>query len=831
MASVLQPSFAKGEIGPSLYARVDTAMYAVALRTARNAIIHEYGGVSNRPGTEFVCPCGQHDNPPKLIDFQFNTSDTYTLEFGNQYMRVVRNGAQVVEDPVTITGATQANPVEITANSHGYSNGDDVYISGVGGMTELNGRWFTVSNAATNTFDLTDQVTGANIDGTGYTAYTSGGEVEKVYQITTPYLQADLADLKYVQSADTMTLVHRDYAPRELTRTDHDAWTLAEISFGSSLDAPTGITHSVVGTTGSTEYKYKVTVYDPDTGNESLSGIDGTTITITNITNAAKPQVTAASHGLDDGDEVYISGVSGMTEINGQRSKITVVAGNIFSLDDIDTTNYSTYTSGGTAAETFARVTNGNATLSTSNFITLNKGTADISTRRYYRWTDGDPNYGYVGLNFGPGFSDQGTVADFDRPPPEYRNPFQGSGTYPGAVSYYEQRRVFANSTNKPDTVWFSEVGNQSSFNVSDPSVDSDAITATLNARQVNEIRHLVPLSDLLALTSGSEWKFNAGSDSGFAAATLRRKPQSYWGSADVQPIVIGSEILFVVSRATKVRSLGYALETDGYTGNNLTLLAPHIFESETLTDWAYAQIPNSAVHCVRSDGVAPVLTYNREQDVVAWSRWDTDGEFESVCTIPESADNEDAVYYVVKRTINGNTVRYIERLHTRYFATEDDAFFVDCGLTYSGSAATTISGLDHLEGESVVALADGDVVTGLTVSGGAITLATAASTVHIGLAYTCDIETLNVEDSRSTVQGKLKKISKVTLRLKDSRDFTIGPDSSRLSDQRITSLFSGDIEKAIPATWNVNGRIFIRQADPTPLTVLAVIPDVTVGG
>ena len=259
MATFIQPSFAKGEIGPSLFGRVDTAAYGVALRTARNMKIQAHGGASNREGLRFIAPVKDHNNRPVLMDFQFKATDTYVLELGAFYMRVIRNDAQVLEVAKTITGgATQANPVVVTAASHGYSNGDHVFISNVGGMIEINERWFIVANVGAATFELTDPYNGGgNIDGTGFTAYTSGGEVGKVFELATPYAQADLDTLKWTQSADVITVTHTTYDPREISRTDHDNWTITIPAFEPSITAPAGVAVAVNGIDDNVFWKYK----------------------------------------------------------------------------------------------------------------------------------------------------------------------------------------------------------------------------------------------------------------------------------------------------------------------------------------------------------------------------------------------------------------------------------------------------------------------------------------------------------------------------------------------------------------------------------------------
>jgi len=231
MTALLQPSFGKGEIAPDLYGRTDTAAYKVALKTALNFNIVQYGGAENRAGLQFIGPVKTHSTAVRLIPFQFKATDAYVIEMGNLYMRFIRNDAYVNEADVVISGITAADPGVVTATSHGYSDGDQVLISGVVGMTEVNSRWFKVANKTTHTFELTTQEIGTNVDTSGYTAYGSAGVSAKVYELATPYVEADLFQVNHVQSADVMTMVHPSYTIRELTRSDHNAWTITEPSF------------------------------------------------------------------------------------------------------------------------------------------------------------------------------------------------------------------------------------------------------------------------------------------------------------------------------------------------------------------------------------------------------------------------------------------------------------------------------------------------------------------------------------------------------------------------------------------------------------------------
>lgn len=253
----IQSAFNAGEFSPLLYGRVDFDKYKLALSTCLNGIPLVQGGWTRRPGTKFAAEVKDSSKATRLVRFEFSTTQAYVIEFGNLYIRFYRNNGPVLLTAQNITGATAANPVVVTyAGSDTYANGDDVIISGVVGMTQLNGRRFRVANvnAGANTFELTD-LAGNNIDGSAYTAWSSGGTIEEVYTVTTPWAEADLFQLKFTQSADVLYVSHPSYAPRKISRTAHTAWTVSTIDF---LDGPylavnsTATTMTLAATSGAT---------------------------------------------------------------------------------------------------------------------------------------------------------------------------------------------------------------------------------------------------------------------------------------------------------------------------------------------------------------------------------------------------------------------------------------------------------------------------------------------------------------------------------------------------------------------------------------------------
>jgi len=337
---------------------------------------------------------------------------------------------------------------------------------------------------------------------------------------------------------------------------------------------------------------------------------------------------------------------------------------------------------------------------SPSNTITI--GSLSVTAGVRITWTSTSADYYrvYKDPSFGTdvygwiGDTDNATFDDFNLAPvttdapPEDRQPFAGAGNKPSAVNYFQQRRVFANTTNEPQAVYFTQTANFKSLRTSNPTRDDDAITFTIASQQVNEIRHIVALDALVLLTSGGEWLISEGQDKVLTPASVGARIQSYNGSSWVPPAVINSTVLYVQEKGARIRDLGYEFSSDKYTGNDLSLMSEQLFEGYTVEEMTYSDEPYGILWCVRDDGVLLGLTYQREHQVWGWHHHVTDGEFESITSISE--DGRDAVYVIVKRTINGSTVRYVERMEPRFTSSPEDVFCVDSGLSLDNPSTIT---------------------------------------------------------------------------------------------------------------------------------------------
>lgn len=1018
MAKLIQPSMAGGEVSPALGARVDLGKRAVAVELAENFVGRVTGGMESRAGQQFVARCKEGSTAVRIVEFEFNTTQTFVIELGNLYARFHSDGGQILDSSTaaTVTGATQANPVVVTTSAaHGYSNGDELFLSGVVGMTELNGRNFKVANVTGTTFELQD-LNGTNVDSTGYTAYSSAGTTYKIYEVVTPYAAADLFEIRYAQTGDIMNLTHPDYAPRELTRVANDNWTLTELTFTPQQAFPTALTaeaqttidsqaitaitqadpavvttashgwsdgdivhitgivgmtelnhaffklNNTTGTTfeltnvdtgtnvdstGFTAYtsggtaelaveprQYTVTAVNDDTGEESLHACDAVNIPISGITQADPCVVTTTGgHGLRSLDEIEIEDVVGMTELNDGRYRVIWLSYTTFSLQhlngvDVDSTSYTAYTSGGNVERLFTEVPSSAAT-DWDNFLSWTAASGAGEYNIYASSTLGQ--FGYIGSTSKDRFQDRGREPDFTVTPPHKRDPFDdptASGDmYPSAVGFFDQRAVYANTNTNPNRFFMTQIGHIYNFSRSSPAADDDAIIASIIARRINAIQHVVPLTDLILFTAGGEYRVT-GSPT-VTPSSIQIKPQSYYGSTSLRPIVAGEVGLFC-SAGSYIRDFTYQFADDKFVGRDVTVLARHLFDDNTLVDWDFAPSPHSAAWAIRDDGSMLSLTYNPEQDVYGWTRHSTQGDYKSVCVVREG--EFDIPYFVVQRSINGNTVQFIERQHSRRFSELADAFCVDAGLTldspititgataadpvvittsgshgltngdtvdingiyevdastttgkalsddYNGTgytvanatattfelqiegadvdgsgyaayssggaareAVTTVSGLWHLEGATVVAAANGYAETGLTVTNGQITLDAAASRVHIGLPYFCKLKTLPLTSyaDGQTIQGKAKNIHRLTVQVERSMGMWYGPDDDRMREYvfglpstygQPLAMVTDDLDVTMKAGWDKRKQIVIEQRSPLPLTILALVPDVVVGG
>lgn len=740
-------NFTGGELSPRLDGRNDLAKYSSGCKTLQNMVVYPHGSAARRPGTSFVAEVKTSSAFTRLIPFEFSTEQTYILEFGNNYIRFYKDSGAILESNKTITAITKANPGVVTSSSHGFSNGDTVVISGVVGMTQVNGKRFKVASVATNTFALQD-IDGNNVNTSSYTTYVSGGVANRVYTLTTTYETADLPEIKFAQSADVMYICHPDFPVRKLSRTGHTNWTITNVDFsnGPFLD------HNITTTTLNPSNRQA-----------------GQTTTVT----------ASSTTGINDDNGFTSDDIGRLVHFDDGHFKITSIT--------------STTVVVGTVIKTF----------------TASAASTDWALGAWSEYTG-----------------------------------------YPSCVTFYEQRLVFAGTQHQPQTLYFSKSGDYENMddNYHGTVADDDAVIYTIASNQVNAIRFLSATRTLIVGTVGGEFSVSGGgTDDPVTPTNILIKKQSNHGCANIDAIPVGNVTLFLQRAKRKIRELAYNFDVDGYVAPDMTILAEHISETG-INEMSYQQEPNQIIWCVRGDGKLIGLTYQREQQVVAWHQHIFGGAFgtgiamcESIATIPTD-DKEYQTWVIIKRTVNGVTRRYIEYINQFDFDETDNTNFnfLDSQLAYSGSATTTITGLDHLEGQTVSVLADGSTHPDKTVSGGSITLSRSSTKVKVGLKYTSLLQTMRIDAGaqNGTSQAKTKRIYNITVRLYESVGVEVGPDlnnmeaipfrSSAAAMDKAIPVYTGDKDIEFRGNYESDGFIFVRQTQPLPLTILSLYPDLT---
>ena len=659
-------NFTGGELSPRLDGRNDLQKYATGCKTLENMIIFPHGSAARRSGTQFVAEVKDSTKETRLIPFEFSTTQTYILEFGNQYIRFFKDNGQIL---------------------------------------------------------------------------SSGSP----YEISSPYLEAELFDIKFAQSADVMYICHPNHPAKKLSRTGHTSWSLTSVDFtdGPYMD----------------------------------ENISSTTIS-------------TSAHTVGTGRTLTASSTTGINDNTGFQ---TTDVGRLIRFRD-----------------GYGKITARTSTTVVTIEILEDMGSSSSSAN----WSLGA---------------------------------FSETTGHPSCVTFFEQRLVFAATLSQPQTIFFSKSGDYENMdeNRGGTIADDDAIIYTIASNQVNAIRFMTATRTLIIGTAGGEFAVSGGgTDIAITPTNILIKKQSNNGAANVDALAVGNATLFLQRARRKLRELAYNFDVDGYVAPDLTILAEHISEGG-FKQLSYQQEPNQIIWCVRNDGQLVGLTYQREQQVVAWHRHIFGGAFgsgnavcESVATIPTD-DSEYQTYVIIKRTINGATKRYVEFIHQYDFdETDDTSFnFLDSQLSYSGSAVTTLGGLSHLEGQTVSVLANGATHPDVTVSSGQITLARSATKVKVGLSYTSLLQTMRIDAGaqNGTSQSKTKRIYEITARLYESIGIEVGPDLNNM--ERIPfrssanamnsgiSVFTGDKEIEFRGNYETDGFIFVRQTQPLPLTILSLYP------
>lgn len=525
-----------------------------------------------------------------------------------------------------------------------------------------------------------------------------------IQDLSAPWASADLFLLKYVQSADVMTIVHPDFPPYNLSRTSLTTFSLDVVLVGPTIARPQNLSVTA-STAGNLRYGYVVTALT-ESGEESLPSLPDFAASAALDPTNATPKTVKQEWDKVDGARAYnvykwgpvpqsepmptLFGYIGQTKatsftdtnIAPDYSRVPPDFRDPFSpgqITDIDITSagsgYSGYvaltiTGDGTGAEAYAIADDTGAI----SAVVITSSGSDYTTATV------TPTSG---------------AATFDAT-------IDTANHYPAVVTYFQQRRVYGGADASPELLEFSQVGAYENFDISPAVLDSDSITVNIASRQVNDIKALVPMSTgLIVFTTGCAFLVAGGQDNTVVTpSSVSAVPQASTGSNDIEPITVNYNILFVQQKGAIVRDMAFSFQTQSYYGVDRSMLANHLFFGYNIVDWAWAEEPYKLLWVVRNDGRCLVMTYVPDQEVYGWSQHDTNGLFKSVCTVPEG--DQDATYFVVQRFIQHDQTwkNYFERLAFRTCDCPSDAAFLDSFVSVprdlgTGSLTVTLSGDD----------------------------------------------------------------------------------------------------------------------------------------
>lgn len=450
--------------------------------------------------------------------------------------------------------------------------------------------------------------------------------------------------------------------------------------------------------------------------------------------------------------------------------------------------------------------------------------------------------YGYIGTTDDLTFRDDNIGPDLSQGPPIGDNPFSGAGDYPSAITFHEQRSFWGRSTNRPNAIWASRSADYENMDFTRPTRQDDAFLIGLVANKVNSVNQLVSSKQgLLALTSNNIFSVQGSNEDYLTASPPPRvRPEISRGSSRLNPVTVDNVIFYETAKTGEIRTIGYEFELDGIRTDDLTIFSRHFFENHDITGWFFAEKPASALLLVRDDGKILCLTWDQAQQVWGWTLWETDGLFKGVCAVTEQG--EDRVYFLVQRVIKGTTRLFVERMASELWEDQADACYLDCARTFANSAPiSTVNRLDHLEGKTVYALVDGNVVTRnadgdpLVVENGEVSLQMAGSTITVGLPFTALVETLPL--AMQTGSGwnvaRPQQAAKTVLRVVDTRNIYAGPDEDDLfpvkqrEDEAYgdpIALYTGDFQVDMAPVSGNETVVVVKSVDPTPMHIAAIL-------
>lgn len=857
----LHASFAGGEVSPHVYARVDHLGYASWLKTACNFYVHPQGGASNRPGTAFVRQTKYADKTCRLIPFVLSEDESYVLELGAKYLRIHTSAGTVLKDGAVYELQTPYEEHELAfINYTQYDQtlflvhpkhfpkrltrkaGDDFTLEDV----PLCGGPFMLANTDENKkmhlTETEEEITSGGVSAEltfqpmVYPQYFVQGYFRgSLFYSATDY-GFNIAEFvnKFNQvygsigcSAQNLGGAFRLVSPAATGGDFNGAELRLEYRTGFFSSPKLVVVQTLSGgsnTGQSVSSGEKVLLLESDFD----AFTPGQTGALFCLMHTVQSQSVTGTFGYEGVSKTVKTGGDWRFRTTGSWYGQIVLESSADKGQTWQQVKHFTRASGEENLNTF-----GNLEQSAEMYYLRLRGLQITGELGYELQADSFVQEGIVQTTAYVGPRRMKAVIKRQLGEEEWtkdwaEGSFSQAAGFPSCVFFFQNRLGFASTAKEPQTLWFSKTGEYEDFGHFRTLEDSDGLSVNLSGKKMNAINSVAVCGKLLIFTAGSEWTLSC--DGALTPYNIQIAQQGERGASRTAPVVVGNKALFVQSRGGVLRDFYYDYSSASYTGADLTLLSKHLFFNREIKELSYQQEPDNLIWCVLSDGGLLSLTYLGEENLCAWTRHETQGRFESVCTVPSGGFDE--TWFAVQR---GN-IRCIERLLPRLPTKEpEDQVFLDASVSKkSETAFTELSGLAHLEGRQVAVLADGHVLEPRTVTDGKISLGKAVHTAHAGLAYEARLQTLPSEwmTGSGTSQDRKRRMVSVTLKLLDSRGGWLGTEDDALDElvQRTggpsgaLALQTGDYLRILPGVHSLTPSLVFVQKDPLPVTVLAFI-------
>ncbi len=681
----------------------------------------------------------------------------------------------------------------------------------------------------------------------GNVAYWYLQPTSGVYEIPNTFIEVNLPFVRYFQSNDVMTILHNDNPIRTLRRYGQVNWQLVTEPIVPTLVAPTNL----AGTP--TEAGMSLVIAAVVTANplrlqgaSNVPWINGESIVgfVSLALGGFGPDFHGRAVNINGRDFDLVSRDGTRLDASALGALVTGEFRAVpFAADTTNKYRVTAVDARGNESQPSGEVTVTNNLYAEGAYNTLTwSAVVGASKYRVYRQQSGV--YGWIGTTDAAvlTFKDDHVESQLDQSIPMF-DATLASTPFPDAGCYHEQRKVFA----RDQLLWLTRPGTEIDFTFSLPVKDDDRISFGLAATEFSRVMHVVSMGELIVLTTAAEFAVSSPDTAVLTPSSILVRPQSFIGSSHIRPVLVNNSLVYCAARGGHIRELGYQATVQGFNTGDLSLRATHLFDNRTIVDLAFSKAPYPIVWAVSSTGLLLGLTYVPDQQVAGWHQHPVGGSgiVEACCVVPEG--NEDLLYWITQRTINGQVVRHIECMAPMALSTTNEHVFVDNAKVFNNVPAGYLSGLLHLVGQTVSILADGIVLPQQVVDSlGRIRLPTLKTTylkVVAGLPIDAQLQTLPIAAQVDGFgQGRQKNIGRVWVRTVDSSPFWVGPALDELSppnaaepavraELAVQTLQSGSVLARSRGQWTEDGQVYLRHTLPLPLTVTGITLEVGIVG